>query len=464
MAIATSQTEFQLQVDIPNTTTSSLSTIVARRIKESFTAILTKFHAGYFRVSLSFGGQALLWKTLIGPTDDSSSFRLKLHMFHPTAFTLLWGQLPIRSIDFLASFASISAILDPKQPALLRGSVVGFCGSCYGAGCENLWSMVYEREEVFIGHCKPDEPIVSDREPGGCTSSSKYGVERERYLLFFTWDGALFGAVRDALPAFIRHRSDSDDVKARFLLVLRCPEHGQLGLAIYRWFFRYCIKNALLSLALPLHVTGLQADTVQEMYEKVQFGMVGLLISFVCAGSRFNGVCGRSQRCRCTSPHGCSSSIFCLVLLRFNPLFFDPNLGLAGCGWGSGKLDGGVGVMDLIWPREILEAFDDFRVGQYMGLGMLRTSSFENLWGIRGLLGVAQGKVVAVSMEQAANWVISRGGYGSEGSVGNGIAVYWWCRESRVKVRKAIGNGLSRLGSLGLVMGSDQVIELCNWV
>ncbi|XVF63767.1 hypothetical protein PTKIN_Ptkin09bG0113400 [Pterospermum kingtungense] len=102
MAIVTSQTELQLQVDTPQTTTtntvtthqipnSTLSTIVARRIQESLTAILTKFHAGYFRVSLSFGGQALLWKTLIGPTDDSDTLRLRFHKFHPTAFTLLWS-------------------------------------------------------------------------------------------------------------------------------------------------------------------------------------------------------------------------------------------------------------------------------------------------------------------------------------------------------------------------------------
>ncbi|XVF36020.1 hypothetical protein REPUB_Repub19eG0022200 [Reevesia pubescens] len=97
MAIVTSQTEFHLEVETPQThqnhdQSSSLSTIiVARHIKESFITILTKFHAGYFRVSLSFGGQALLWKTLIGPTDDSSTLRLTLHMFHPTAFTLLWS-------------------------------------------------------------------------------------------------------------------------------------------------------------------------------------------------------------------------------------------------------------------------------------------------------------------------------------------------------------------------------------
>ncbi|XWS14510.1 hypothetical protein CRYUN_Cryun35bG0015900 [Craigia yunnanensis] len=59
MAIVTSQTELQLVVNTLHTSnsvaihqiqSSSLSTIVARRIKESSTAILTKFHAGYFRV------------------------------------------------------------------------------------------------------------------------------------------------------------------------------------------------------------------------------------------------------------------------------------------------------------------------------------------------------------------------------------------------------------------------------
>ncbi|XVE94621.1 hypothetical protein REPUB_Repub02eG0024500 [Reevesia pubescens] len=95
MATVTSQTELQLVIDAPQThqiiQSSSLSTIVTSRIKESLTTILTKFNASYFRVSLSLGGQALLWKTLIGPTDDSSTLRLALHIFHPTAFTLLWS-------------------------------------------------------------------------------------------------------------------------------------------------------------------------------------------------------------------------------------------------------------------------------------------------------------------------------------------------------------------------------------
>ncbi|OMO75271.1 C4-dicarboxylate transporter/malic acid transport protein [Corchorus olitorius] len=89
----------ELVVDTPAQTSSfstrtqtNLSAIFARRIKHSLSSILTRFHAGYFRISLSLGGQALLWKTLIGPTDDRGTLRHVLHMLvHPMAFLVLWS-------------------------------------------------------------------------------------------------------------------------------------------------------------------------------------------------------------------------------------------------------------------------------------------------------------------------------------------------------------------------------------
>ncbi|XWS21005.1 hypothetical protein CRYUN_Cryun30bG0017700 [Craigia yunnanensis] len=97
MASLRSQPEIELVVDTPQNSSSttqikrSLTAIFARRIKQSLSALLTRFHAGYFRISLSLGGQALLWKTLIGPTDDRSILRDALHRFHPTAFLVLWS-------------------------------------------------------------------------------------------------------------------------------------------------------------------------------------------------------------------------------------------------------------------------------------------------------------------------------------------------------------------------------------
>lgn len=68
----------------------STSLMIAKRSLKSLTSILTKLHAGYFRISLSLGGQALLWKTLIGPTNDTNTMRHVLHMLPNTAFLVLW--------------------------------------------------------------------------------------------------------------------------------------------------------------------------------------------------------------------------------------------------------------------------------------------------------------------------------------------------------------------------------------
>ncbi|XP_050880964.1 S-type anion channel SLAH1 [Lathyrus oleraceus] len=64
------------------------SLIVTKRF---LTCLLTKLHAGYFRISLSLGGQALLWKTLIGPTKDTSISRHVLSMLPNSVFILLWS-------------------------------------------------------------------------------------------------------------------------------------------------------------------------------------------------------------------------------------------------------------------------------------------------------------------------------------------------------------------------------------
>ncbi|XP_049346023.1 S-type anion channel SLAH1-like [Solanum verrucosum] len=70
--------------------------------KNHFSSILTRFHAGYFRISLSLCSQALLWKTLSEPSDDIHKIRNIFRMLPSTAFILLWS---------LAFFALISLSL-----------------------------------------------------------------------------------------------------------------------------------------------------------------------------------------------------------------------------------------------------------------------------------------------------------------------------------------------------------------
>ncbi|KAJ3694469.1 hypothetical protein LUZ60_009949 [Juncus effusus] len=54
-------------------------------------SVLTRFHAGYFRISLSLCGQALLWKTLSEPSTDPHALRPIVHVLPSTAFILLWS-------------------------------------------------------------------------------------------------------------------------------------------------------------------------------------------------------------------------------------------------------------------------------------------------------------------------------------------------------------------------------------
>ncbi|KAJ8446673.1 hypothetical protein Cgig2_002835 [Carnegiea gigantea] len=63
-------------------------------VNRSIIPILARFHAGYFRISLSLGSQALLWKSLIQPTSHDTLNPQVHHIFHrlyPLAFISFWS-------------------------------------------------------------------------------------------------------------------------------------------------------------------------------------------------------------------------------------------------------------------------------------------------------------------------------------------------------------------------------------
>ncbi|KAG1347056.1 S-type anion channel SLAH1 [Cocos nucifera] len=87
---------------LPITTNSSIPTqtptrglidIVAtsKALTWTWLSNLTRFHAGYFRISLSLCGQALLWKILSEPTTDAHALRPVIHMLPSAAFFFLWS-------------------------------------------------------------------------------------------------------------------------------------------------------------------------------------------------------------------------------------------------------------------------------------------------------------------------------------------------------------------------------------
>ncbi|KAF5746082.1 hypothetical protein HS088_TW06G00247 [Tripterygium wilfordii] len=60
-------------------------------MRQTLLSILARFHAGYFRISLSLCSQALLWKILKESTKDAHALRRVFHLLPSTAFTLLWS-------------------------------------------------------------------------------------------------------------------------------------------------------------------------------------------------------------------------------------------------------------------------------------------------------------------------------------------------------------------------------------
>ncbi|XP_009416903.2 S-type anion channel SLAH1 isoform X2 [Musa acuminata AAA Group] len=84
------------QLPIATTTTIATSAKAQTKVLDSVVAMkamskLGGFHAGYFRISLSLCGQALLWKTLSEPSTDSRALRLVVRLLPSATYVLVWS-------------------------------------------------------------------------------------------------------------------------------------------------------------------------------------------------------------------------------------------------------------------------------------------------------------------------------------------------------------------------------------
>ncbi|KAE8075678.1 hypothetical protein FH972_014372 [Carpinus fangiana] len=86
-----SQLQIEITIDAPNDTEQRHREPLIILIRRSSSRILTRFHGGHFRISLSLCSQALLWKTLRDPVDDAHAFRRVLSMLPSNAFLFLWA-------------------------------------------------------------------------------------------------------------------------------------------------------------------------------------------------------------------------------------------------------------------------------------------------------------------------------------------------------------------------------------
>ncbi|KAI0524439.1 hypothetical protein KFK09_003808 [Dendrobium nobile] len=82
--------------------------------KPSTILIMSSFHAGYFRISLSLCSQSLLWKTLSSPSTDPHALRPLLTSLHSFTFFLLWS-LSLLSLLLLSILFLIRCLLRPHS-------------------------------------------------------------------------------------------------------------------------------------------------------------------------------------------------------------------------------------------------------------------------------------------------------------------------------------------------------------
>ncbi|OVA03400.1 Voltage-dependent anion channel [Macleaya cordata] len=94
MDVKQSQNQIELVIEASFATNQTPQDVlfVKKKIYSSSSSILTKIHAGYFRICLALCSQALLWKTFGDHSNDQEpqAFRGLLHAFPRTAFVLLW--------------------------------------------------------------------------------------------------------------------------------------------------------------------------------------------------------------------------------------------------------------------------------------------------------------------------------------------------------------------------------------
>lgn len=153
------QPSIQLVID-SSTTTISKTPRINRNLsyttsKKSLSSILARLHAGYFRISISLGSQALLWKMLrqtsnhdhSNSTSDMPSPLLNvLHILPSTVFPLLWCL----SLLILISLSLIYILRCFYHFRLVKAELLHHVGVNYLFAPWTSWLLLLQSIPIFI--------------------------------------------------------------------------------------------------------------------------------------------------------------------------------------------------------------------------------------------------------------------------------------------------------------------------
>ncbi|OWM80890.1 hypothetical protein CDL15_Pgr006921 [Punica granatum] len=218
-------------------------------------SVLARFHAGYFRITLSLAAQSLLLKTMIDHPEPQTTIddgtgkgaEYPLHRLlvrvHPTIFLLMLWSLTLATLTSLSLIYFLRCVF---RFELVKAEFLNRVGVNYLFTPWISWLLLLQSAPFVKPGTVPCHilwwvfvaPVVAlDVKIYGQWfikgKSGTVGLGGKRTVPIFARDGALLGALRNPLPAVIGRRIPPPDAEADFLSVVCSPKHGELGLGVH---------------------------------------------------------------------------------------------------------------------------------------------------------------------------------------------------------------------------------------
>jgi hypothetical protein len=256
--------------------------------------MLTRFHAGYFRISLALSGQALLWRTLISDSaaasSSSSGHGPLLPLLPSVAFLLLWSLALLALLALAALYAARCLLRFPAVRAEFRHHVAMNYLFAPWISCllllqsapflflrpsappyhllwwafslpilaldVKIYGQWFTRGRKFLSmvanpasHITVIGNLVTAR-----AAARMDGLARGRSRHLRRRRRALPRALRHALPEVPRIRLAAGHAAPGLLPLLRSAQHGVARLGRHISLLRHMLQDALLPLPLPLRI------------------------------------------------------------------------------------------------------------------------------------------------------------------------------------------------------------------
>ncbi|CAI8611716.1 unnamed protein product [Vicia faba] len=212
---------------------------------------LTKIHAGYFFICLSFGAQALLWKSLILIATILSFLYMLKCILH---FNAVKDEFSHHiGVNYMYTpWISYLLMLQSSPPSIVPRTCY------YEFLCLSFSFVVFLLDVKLFG---------------------QWFTTEKRFLSVVANPVNLVSVIGNLVAAQAATEIGWNECA---LSMFSLGMHGKFSLEIHLRFFSHLIKDAVLSLFVPFSFSGLQARTVQENYKKVKNSMASGLMLLIC--------------------------------------------------------------------------------------------------------------------------------------------------------------------------------------